>query len=301
MRGFDDLVHIFSSLLDKQADYPNVPKSFIESLVDLLGESETALRSFARLLARYPTPPKKLMESFEDLLHRLVGRLDELRPYVFTASDEGIKAFEALLHGLQSLLARFEDLLRRFKPPSQTLLSSYEALIKETQGLLEAFEDVLHIGHGDPDLLESFDALVKEHSELIDSLQELKERLPDLSEALLISDIDVLDGLETLLLSQIDLRGSAVSLPADEAKGLIDSSIAGSKLVYHLSVIISSHRPTLIVVQRFVDLVAKQKHLSHLAANLGSRLTDQSPDFQKAVDDLNRIESLLDERGRALQ
>src|SRR5205814_1515887 len=99
--------------------------------------------------------------------------------------------------------------------------------------LLLTFEDVVHVNPGDSDLLSSFDALVDEHLALIDSLEELKERLlQGPSESLLISDIELLNGAQKLLLSQIELRASSVSLSAAEAEELINSTIEASKLLH---------------------------------------------------------------------
>lgn len=258
-----------------------MPVEFVESFEDLLKS-------------------KKGKHGFEDLVTSFEDLLEDLNP----PPVELVKSFEDLLRTtLWELLLSFNSLLStRFVKPPKNFLKSLEDLLESFEDLLLSFEKIVKKSYPkNKDLIESFEVLIAEFEVLIIDWQELYNRLDDVPDEILLSDIVLSYGLTNLQQSDAELLSGLKNFSSNHIEKFVDSLITGEKVLFRLADNLSRQKPiNTALLKKIRRLIPRRKKVIANANQLLKKISRPSVFLLDGMEDLNWLHERLGQRLKEL-
>jgi ABC-type transporter Mla subunit MlaD len=275
LRGAGALIARFAELVARTDEYPEKADGLAVSHARLIDELQHGDRSLARLVGRIDPPPVSLLASLEDLLRELGERIGALLAFLAARLPQvplgdghvaGLArhAF-VLVDALGELLERFAALVGRLDPPTIELVESFEDLVKRFARLLAELAAivVLVADPVDPDvgarLSRELHRLVERLLACADLLQRLKERLPEIPDSLLLSDIAVLEEIHAVQRKRLELLDDAGGAPGRAGDELLGAHARCLALWLDLARLV---KPGGAVAAVFADAAAHEHELT---------------------------------------
>jgi hypothetical protein len=301
--GNGRLIGSFANLLDHSEAYPSVTVAFQLSLARLIEQHARLIRHFSRLVNRFEVPPESLLDSLEDLLKGLLKAIGVLARIGMGGAPAIVRFVVVLIGDLEDLLHRFERLLEKLPVPSLDLVESFEDVVKGFADLLDILADMIRLA-GDPDdpdfgktLTAALDLLIESLQDLIGSLQDLKERLPEIPVPLLLSDVEALQKLQKVQEKRLKQLGAEVSLRSRSVERLADSLASELRLCHDLRGLIGREQGR--AGEAFAKALARERKLAEACRRVARRVSEPSPYLRGALSDLVWLERRLASRRRA--